>query len=120
MRIPVTGDLKPQPLIQLQRRVELLHVHRYQPPRPSSPPTRQPGGVDHTSFRWIGLQSFGFLQDPIEYSTRTHHSNMDVYGRVQQGNVMRMSVMRASFAYHSAMRPEMLPRLAMPKPLKGN
>ena len=58
------------------------------------------------SFSWIGLPGFGFLQDPIEYSTRTHHSNMDVYGRVQQGDVMRMSVIMA--------------KLAMPKPLKGN
>jgi hypothetical protein len=81
-------------------------------------PTRQPGGTDHTSFSWIGLPGFGFVQDPIEYNTRTHHSNMDVYDRVQQGDLMQMSAIMASFVYHSATRPEMLPRVAMPKPMK--
>ncbi len=47
--------------------------------------TQQPGGTDHTSFTWIGLPGFGFIQDPMEYGTRTHHSNMDVYDRVQPG-----------------------------------
>src|SRR5262249_38323195 len=46
----------------------------------SSSPT---GGTDHMSFDGIGLPGFQFIQDPIEYETRTHHSNMDTYERIQ-------------------------------------
>ncbi len=81
-------------------------------------PTRQPGGTDHTSFTWIGLPGFGFLQDSIEYATRTHHSNMDVYDRIQAGDMMQMSAIMASFVYNSATRPEMIPRMPKPAPQK--
>lgn len=84
----------------------------------TAPPTRQPGGTDHTSFTWIGLPGFGFLQDPMEYGTRTHHSNMDVYDRVVKGDVMQSSAIMAWFVYNTATREAMLPRLAAPKPLK--
>ncbi len=56
------------------------------------------------------------MQDPLEYGTRTHHSNMDVYDRVQKGDLMQAAAIEAAFAYHTAMRPEMLPRTPMPKP----
>jgi carboxypeptidase Q len=81
-------------------------------------PTREPGGTDHTSFTWIGLPGFGFMQDPMEYATRTHHSNMDVYDRVQPGDVMQAAAIMASFVYNTATRSEMMPRTATPKPLK--
>ncbi len=81
-------------------------------------PTVQPGGTDHTSFTWIGLPGFGFTQDPVEYGTRTHHSNMDVYDRVQKGDVMQASAIMASFVYNTATRPEMMPRMATLKPIK--
>ena len=84
----------------------------------TAPSTREPSGTDHTSFTWIGLPGFGFTQDPVEYGTRTHHSNMDVYDRVQKGDVMQAAAIMASFVYHTATRPEMMPRTAMPKPLK--
>ena len=76
---------------------------------------RAPGGTDHTSFAYIGLPGFGFLQDPMEYGTRTHHSNMDLYDRVQKGDLMQAAAIEAAFVYHTAMRSEMLPRLPMPK-----
>jgi len=82
----------------------------------SAPSDRAPGGTDHTSFAYVGLDGFGFLQDPLEYGTRTHHSNMDVYDRVQKGDVMEAAAIEAAFVYHTAMRPEALPRLPMPKP----
>src|SRR6202158_3860356 len=78
---------------------------------------RQPGGTDHTSFDYVGLPGFGFMQDPMEYSTRTHHSNMDVYDRVQPGDLMQCSAIMAAFVYNTATRPEMLPRIPMPKPI---
>jgi carboxypeptidase Q len=82
----------------------------------SAPSDRAPGGTDHTSFAYVGLDGFGFLQDPLEYGTRTHHSNMDVYERVQKGDVMEAAAIEAAFAYHTAMRAEPLPRLPAPKP----
>ena len=75
-----------------------------------------PGGTDHTSFDYAGLPGFGFLQEPMEYNTRTHHSNMDTYDRVQKGDVMQSAVIMAIFAYHAAMRDQMIPRKEVPAP----
>jgi len=81
-------------------------------------PTREPGGTDSTSFAWIGLDGIGFMQDPLEYGTRTHHSNMDLYDRVQKGDVMQGAMIEAWFAYNAATRSEMLPRIETPGPVK--
>ncbi len=81
----------------------------------SSPPNGAPGGTDHTSFTYAGLAGFGFMQEPMEYGTRTHHSNMDFYDRVQKGDVMQSAAIMAAFAYHTAMRAEALPRMPKPK-----
>ena len=81
-------------------------------------PTAQPGGTDSTSFSWIGLNGIGFQQDGLEYGTRTHHSNMDLYDRVQKDDVMQGSMIEAWFAYNAATRAEMLPRMPTPEPLK--
>jgi carboxypeptidase Q len=77
---------------------------------------RNTGGTDHLSFDRVGLPGFQFIQDPIDYGTRTHHSNMDVYDRLQKGDLMQSAVIMASFVYHTAMRDEMLPRKPMPAP----
>ena len=77
---------------------------------------RNTGGTDHQSFDAVGLPGFQFIQDPMDYSTRTHHSNMDVYDHVQAGDLMQASAIMASFVYNTAMRPEMLPRKPLPKP----
>ncbi len=63
-----------------------------------------------------GIPGFQFIQDPMEYSTRTHHSNMDVYDHIQPGDLMQASAIMASFVYNAAMRDEMLPRKPLPKP----
>ncbi len=76
---------------------------------------RRPGGTDHTSFDYVGLPGFSFIQDPMEYNTRTHHSNMDVYDRVQPGDMMQCAAIMAAFVYNAATRPEMLPRIPMPR-----
>ncbi len=81
-------------------------------------PTVAPGGTDSTSFSWIGLDGIGFMQDPLEYGSRTHHSNMDLYDRVQKGDAMQGAMLEAWFAYNAATRPEMLPRIETPDPLK--
>jgi acetylornithine deacetylase/succinyl-diaminopimelate desuccinylase-like protein len=82
----------------------------------TAPPTREPGGTDSTSFSWIGLNGYGFMQDPLEYASRTHHSNMDLYDRVQVGDVMQGAALEAWFVYNTATRPEMLPRNPSPTP----
>ena len=71
---------------------------------------RNTGGTDHLGFDALGLPGFQFIQDPIEYGTRTHHTNMDTYERLEEGDLKQMSVIVASFVYHTAMRDEKLPR----------
>ncbi len=73
------------------------------------------GGTDHQAFDGVGLPGFQFIQDEVEYDTRTHHSNMDVWDRVQADDMKQASVIIASFVYHTAMRDEKLPR----KPMAG-
>ncbi len=72
------------------------------------------GGTDHLSFDGIGLPGFQFIQDPVEYDTRTHHSNMDVWDRIQADDMKQASVIMAAFVYNAAMRDEKLPRKPMP------
>jgi hypothetical protein len=67
-------------------------------------------GTDHLSFDAIGLPGFQFIQDPIEYMSRTHHSNIDVYDHVQEEDLKQAAVIMASFVYHAAMTDQKLPR----------
>jgi carboxypeptidase Q len=78
---------------------------------------RNTGGTDHLSFDAVGIPGFQFIQDPIEYETRTHHSNMDVYDRLQPEDLKQISVIVAGFVYDAAMRDQMLPRKPIEKPL---
>ena len=71
---------------------------------------RNTGGTDHLSFDAVGIPGFQFIQDPIEYETRTHHSNMDLYDRLQPEDLKQISVIVAGFVYDAAMRDQMLPR----------
>jgi carboxypeptidase Q len=77
---------------------------------------RNTGGTDHLSFDAVGVPGFQFIQDPIDYGTRTHHTNMDLYDRGLKSDLMQASVIMASFVYHTAMRDQMLPRKPLPKP----
>ena len=77
---------------------------------------RNTGGTDHLSFNAVGLPGFQFIQDPLDYDSRTHHSNMDVYERIQEPDMKQMAVIVASFVYMTANRDEMLPRKPLPKP----
>jgi len=76
---------------------------------------RGTGGTDHVSFDEVGLPGFQFIQDPIEYDTRTHHTNMDVYERIQAADLKQMAVIVASFAYMTANADQLLPRKPLPK-----
>jgi hypothetical protein len=77
---------------------------------------RNTGGTDHQAFDAVGLPGFQFIQDPVEYSTRTHHSNMDVYDRIQRGDLIQMATVVSSLVYHTANRAEKLPRKPKPAP----
>ncbi len=80
--------------------------------------TRNTGGTDHLAFDALGLPGFQFVQDPLDYSTRTHHTNMDVYDHAIEADLIQASVIMASFVYHTAMREQKLPRKPLPKPRK--
>jgi hypothetical protein len=72
------------------------------------------GGTDHQSFDGIGLPGFQFIQDEIEYDTRTHHSNQDVFDRIQGEDMKQASVIMAAFVYNAAMADQKLPRKPAP------
>jgi len=78
---------------------------------------RDTGGTDHLSFDAVGIPGFQFIQDPIEYETRTHHSNMDVYDRLQFDDLKQIAVIVADFVYNAAMRDQMFPRKPIEKEL---
>ncbi|MFQ5747822.1 MAG: M20/M25/M40 family metallo-hydrolase, partial [Gemmatimonadota bacterium] len=80
---------------------------------------RDTGGTDHLAFDALGLPGFQFIQDPLDYSTITHHSNMDVYERIVPRDMMFNAVIVASFVYHAANREGLLPREPLPKPRAG-
>jgi len=75
------------------------------------------GGTDHLPFDAVGLPGFQFIQDPLDYGSRTHHSNIDVYDHLQEGDLMQAAAILASCVYEAATRPELLPRKPMPRPL---
>jgi carboxypeptidase Q len=68
------------------------------------------GGTDHQAFDGVGLPGFQFIQDPIEYGTRTWHSTMDVWDRAQDEDMKQAATLMAAFAYNAAMREEKFPR----------
>jgi hypothetical protein len=86
---------------------------------------RNTGGTDHLSFDAVGIPGFQFIQDPMDYGTLTHHSNLDVYEHIRPDDMKQAAVIMASFVYNAAMRDEMIPRKPIrpdeppPKPESG-
>ena len=74
------------------------------------------GGTDHLSFDAVGLPGFQFIQDEIEYSTRTHHTNMDSYEHLREDDLKQIATIVAAFVYNTAQRDEKLPRKELPTP----
>jgi carboxypeptidase Q len=77
---------------------------------------RNTGGTDHLSFDAVGIPGFQFIQDHMDYATRTHHSNMDTYEHLQPSDLKQMAVVEAIFVYNAAMREQMIPRKPLPHP----
>ncbi|MEI7906094.1 MAG: M28 family peptidase, partial [Bacteroidota bacterium] len=78
------------------------------------------GGTDHLSFDAVGIPGFQFIQDPIEYETRTHHTTMDLFDRVPEEDLKQAAILMAAFAYDAAMRNEKLPHKPDTRPNRTN
>ena len=82
--------------------------------------SRTVAGTDSTAFNNAGLPGIGFGQDPIEYSSHTHHTNLDTYERIVESDVKNSAIVIAATVYQLAMRDEMVPRFPpgeMPPPV---
>lgn len=77
------------------------------------------GGTDHQSFDAVNIPGFQFIQDGMDYNTRTHHSNQDTYDRLVEDDLKQAATIVASFVYNTAQRAEMLPRKEAPKTTAG-
>jgi len=82
--------------------------------------SRNTGGTDHQSFDALGLPGFQFIQDGIEYNTRTHHTNVDTYERLVMDDLKQMAVVVAAFVYNTAQMDQKIPRKELPKPRPAN
>ena len=72
------------------------------------------GATDHISFDAVGIPAFQFIQDPVEYHTRTHHTNMDSYDHLMAADLKQAAVIVAAFVYNTATRNDILPRKPLP------
>jgi carboxypeptidase Q len=77
---------------------------------------RNTGGTDHLSFDAVGIPGFQFIQDNLDYESRTHHSNMDVYEELQPADLKQIATVEAIFVYNAAQRDQMMPRKPLPEP----
>jgi carboxypeptidase Q len=77
---------------------------------------RNTGSTDHVALDAVGIPGFQFIQDNIDYNTRTHHSNQDTYDKIIPDDLKQMATIVASFVYNTAQREEMIPRKELPKP----
>ncbi len=78
------------------------------------------GGTDHMAFDAVGLPGFQFIQDPLDYESRVHHTNLDVLESINEDDMKVNAVIIAFVAYETAMRDDMIPRKQLPKPAAGN
>ncbi len=79
---------------------------------------RNTGGTDHLSFDAVGIPGFQFIQDDLDYESRTHHSNQDLYERLQAADLKQIATVEAIFVYNAAQRDQMMPRKPLPDPEK--
>jgi carboxypeptidase Q len=77
---------------------------------------RDTGGTDHLSYDAVGLPGFQFIQDPMDYETRTHHSDMDTVDRLHPLDLEQGAALEAIFLYNTSQREEMMPRKPFPHP----
>jgi len=105
--------------LQENAAVAPIFAHRMEPLRDLGVTTLimgNSGGTDHEAFDAIGIPGFQFIQDRLDYGSRTHHSNMDTDERMQEEDLARAAAVEAIFVYNTAMRDQMLPRKPFPHP----
>jgi len=73
------------------------------------------GSTDHLAFDWAGIPGFQFIQDPIDYDTHTHHTNLDDYDHLMMDDMKQAAIIVASFVYQASTRADMLPRKKLVK-----
>ncbi|RYE17395.1 MAG: M28 family peptidase, partial [Sphingobacteriaceae bacterium] len=76
---------------------------------------RNTGSTDHVSFDAVGIPGFQFIQDPMDYFARTHHSNQDTYERLVEDDLKQSATIVASFVYNTSQREQLMPRKELPK-----
>jgi carboxypeptidase Q len=76
------------------------------------------GGTDHLSFDAVGIPGFQFIQDPMDYGTRTHHTNQDTYDRLVEDDLKQAATIVATLVYNTAQRKDMIPRKELPKAIE--
>jgi carboxypeptidase Q len=77
---------------------------------------RNTGGTDHLSFDAVGIPGFQFIQDMLDYDSRTHHSNEDTVERLEPADLKQIATVEAIFLFNAAQRDQMLPRKPLPQP----
>lgn len=77
------------------------------------------GGTDHQPFDWVGIPAFQFVQDSMDYMSRTHHSNVDTFDHLNREDLMQSAVILASVIWHAANRDELMPRKPLPTKPEG-
>ena len=77
---------------------------------------RNTGGTDHLGFDAVGLPGFQFIQDPMDYETRVHHSDMDTFDRLHAADLQQAAIVEAIFLWNTSQREEMMPRKPYPHP----
>jgi carboxypeptidase Q len=77
---------------------------------------RNTGSTDHVAFDAVGIPGFQFIQDPMDYGSRTHHSNQDTYDKISEEDLKQAATIVASFVYNTSQRDEMMPRKPLPPP----
>lgn len=76
---------------------------------------RNTGSTDHVPFDAVGIPGFQFIQDNMDYGSRTHHSNQDTYDKISEEDLKQAATIVASFVYNTSERAEMIPRKELPK-----
>jgi Zn-dependent M28 family amino/carboxypeptidase len=71
-------------------------------------------GTDHLTFDDVGIPAFQFIQDQMDYMSRTHHSNVDTFDHLDPDDLKQSAVIIAAVLWHAANRDQPLPRKPMP------
>jgi carboxypeptidase Q len=82
---------------------------------------RPTGGTDHVLMQSVGIPAFQFIQDPLDYNSRVHHTSVDTYDHMKMADLKQATIVMASFLWQAAERADPLPRMPLAtKPAETN